>query len=119
MDKLQQQVDKRKIKVASTRIRHLIIKTFLLGSIVAIIIAATPFLFYLYEYVPDTKIWETTFCTYNSNYYESANVGIWVLMMKFVPLITFFNLVFYLSVIGGIMLFSANSNVFVSNHRCL
>ncbi|MFK7833155.1 MAG: hypothetical protein AB8B52_07755 [Winogradskyella sp.] len=61
-------------------------KKIFLGSIVAVLIAATPFLFYIYEYVPDTKIWETPFGTYNSNYYESANVGIWVLMMKFVPL---------------------------------
>lgn len=59
----------------------------LLGSIIATLIAATPFLFYLYEYVPDTQTWYTWLGTYNSNYYQSANVGIWVLMMKLVPLV--------------------------------
>lgn len=57
------------------------------GSIVATLIAATPFLFYLYEYVPDTETWNTWFGTYHSNYYQSANVGMWVLMMKLLPLI--------------------------------
>lgn len=58
-----------------------------MGSIVATLVAATPFLFYIYEYVPDTKTWDTFIGTYHSNYYKSANVGIWVLMMKFVPLL--------------------------------
>ncbi|RCW90758.1 hypothetical protein [Winogradskyella arenosi] len=58
-----------------------------MGSIVATLVAATPFLFYIYEYVPDTKTWDTFVGTYHSNYYKSANVGIWVLMMKFVPLL--------------------------------
>ncbi|MCB0399025.1 MAG: hypothetical protein KDD26_05255 [Winogradskyella sp.] len=59
----------------------------IIGSIVATVIAGTPFLFYIYEYVPDTPTWETFFGTYKSNLYQSANVGIWVLMMKFVPLL--------------------------------
>jgi hypothetical protein len=85
MDRAQQTLTKEKLKLHPTD------KTFnnqkiLLGSIIAIMIAGTPFLFYIYEYVPDTKTWETVFGTYHSNYYESANVGIWVLMMKFVPL---------------------------------
>ena len=57
------------------------------GSIIATLVAGTPFLFYLYEYVPDTKIWETPFFIYNSQYYESANAAMWVLMMKFIPLL--------------------------------
>ncbi|MEP5254140.1 MAG: hypothetical protein ABJQ39_03695 [Winogradskyella arenosi] len=61
-----------------------------MGSIVATLVAATPFLFYIYEYVPDTKTWDTFVGTYHSNYYKSANVGIWVLMMKFVPLLLSF-----------------------------
>ena len=62
-------------------------KRILLGSITATIVAATPFLFYLYEYVPDVEIWETPFFTYHSGYYQSANATVWVLMMKFVPLL--------------------------------
>ncbi|MCA0153011.1 hypothetical protein [Winogradskyella vincentii] len=59
----------------------------LTGSIVATIVAATPFLFYLYEYVPDTQEWDTIFGKYYSIEYESANVAMWVLAMKFVPLL--------------------------------
>jgi magnesium-transporting ATPase (P-type) len=57
------------------------------GSIIATLIAGTPFLFYLYEYVPDTKTWETFLFTYESNWFEDASTGIWVLMMKTVPLL--------------------------------
>lgn len=59
----------------------------LIGSLLATLVAATPFLFYVYEYVPDTPIWETWFFTYQSNFYQSANTGMWVLMMKLVPLL--------------------------------
>lgn len=62
----------------------------ILGTIIAVFIAGIPFLFYLYEYVPDTKTWETFLGTYHSNYYQSANAGVWVLMMKFVPFILSF-----------------------------
>jgi len=58
-----------------------------IGSIIATLIAGTPFVFYLHEYVPDTKEWVTIFGTYNSNYFESANVAFWVLMMKIIPLL--------------------------------
>jgi hypothetical protein len=57
------------------------------GSLVATLVASTPFLFYLYEYVPDTEVWETSLFTYQSLYYQSANAAMWVLMMKFVPLL--------------------------------
>ena len=60
------------------------------GSVIATLVAATPFMFYLYEYVPDTKVWETPLFTYNSLYYESANAAMWVLMMKFIPLLLSF-----------------------------
>ena len=58
----------------------------LIGSIVATLIAATPFLFYLYEFVPTQDKWETWFFTYESNNYQDANVAMWVLAMKVVPL---------------------------------
>ncbi|MBC3846235.1 hypothetical protein H8K90_07585 [Winogradskyella echinorum] len=59
----------------------------LIGSIVASFVAATPFLFYLYEYVPLEAEWETIFGTYKSIEYESANVAMWVLSMKVIPLL--------------------------------
>lgn len=61
-------------------------KKILSGSIVAIFIAMTPFLFYLYENVPEEKIWKTFLFTYESNFYEDASIGIWILMMKIIPL---------------------------------
>lgn len=62
-------------------------KGLLLGSIVATIIAATPFIFNLYESVPDVQVWDTFLFTYDSNYYESANVVAWTIMGKVVPII--------------------------------
>jgi hypothetical protein len=55
-------------------------------SIVAILIAATPFIFYSYECFPDQKIWETSFFTFNSNFYESVSTFMWVFIQKFVLL---------------------------------
>lgn len=86
MDKLHSKLTKENLKFQrgdkKSNTRKII-----MGSIVATLVAATPFLFYIYEYVPDTKTWDTFIGTYHSNYYKSANVGIWVLMMKFVPLL--------------------------------
>ncbi|MFC5045735.1 hypothetical protein ACFSTE_19465 [Aquimarina hainanensis] len=57
------------------------------SSTIAIIIAFIPFLFYISDIFPEGKIWETSFFTYQSKYYESVHVFIWVLMGKFIPLI--------------------------------
>ena len=62
----------------------------ILGSIVATLIAITPYIFYSYESVPDEKIWDTFLFTYRSIYYESANVAFWVMMGKIVPLFLLF-----------------------------
>ena len=87
MEKLQHKLTKERLeKFRQTDKKSYNLKI-LKGSIVATLIAGIPFLFYLYEYVPDTAEWETFLGTYKSNFYGSANVGIWVLMMKFVPLI--------------------------------
>ena len=62
-------------------------KRIFVGSIVATVVAATPFLFYLYEFVPDTQEWDTIFGQYKSIEYGSANVAMWVLAMKVIPLL--------------------------------
>ena len=62
----------------------------ILGSIVATLIAITPYIFYSYESVPDEKIWDTFLFTYNSGYYESAIVSVWTMMGKIVPLFLLF-----------------------------
>lgn len=62
----------------------------ILGSIVATLIAITPYIFYSYESVPDEKIWHTFLFTYRSGYYESAIVSIWTMMGKIIPLYLLF-----------------------------
>ena len=62
----------------------------ILGSIVATLIAITPYIFYSYESVPDEKIWHTFFGSYRSGFYESAIVSIWTMMGKLVPLYLLF-----------------------------
>jgi hypothetical protein len=54
---------------------------------VAILIASTPFIFYFYEYAPETKVWNNWLFTYESGFYEDAKIGLWSILMKLVPLI--------------------------------
>lgn len=61
-------------------------KYLLTGSILAIIIAFSPYLFYLYEVFPDGPVWETSFFTYKSLYYESMVAAAWTYLGKVVPL---------------------------------
>jgi len=61
-------------------------KSLIIGSIVATLIAATPYLFYLYESVPQEKVWDTFLFTYESKYYENVFVLAWTLTGKVVPL---------------------------------
>ncbi|MFH6769277.1 hypothetical protein V8G56_11055 [Gaetbulibacter aquiaggeris] len=62
-------------------------KSIIVGSIIATIIAMTPYLFYLYESVPDVKVWHTFLFSYNSGFYESAYTSMWVLTSKGIPLL--------------------------------
>ncbi|MGJ5640808.1 hypothetical protein I3217_01655 [Formosa sp. S-31] len=62
----------------------------MLGSIIATFIAATPYLFYLYESVPDTKIWDTFLFTYDSKFYGSVYVVAWTITGKIIPLLLMF-----------------------------
>lgn len=61
------------------------LSSLLTGSIVALLIALSPFIFYSYSSFPEGKIWETFLFTYKSNYYQSVYVTAWTLMSKFVP----------------------------------
>lgn len=65
-------------------------KSLIIGSIIATIIAITPYLFYLYESVPDTPVWDTFLFTYHSGNFQSANVAFWILASKFIPLLLLF-----------------------------
>ncbi|MGM5471407.1 hypothetical protein ACS386_14100 [Flavobacteriaceae bacterium LMO-SS05] len=65
-------------------------RSLILGSVVATLIATTPFLFTIYESVPATKVWNTFLFTYNSNWYENAQVAAWTMSNKLIPLYLFF-----------------------------
>ncbi len=65
-------------------------KSLIIGSIIATFIAATPYFFYLYESVPDIKVWDTFLFTYKSSYYESVFVLAWTLVSKLIPLMLLF-----------------------------
>lgn len=65
-------------------------KNVVYGSIIATLVAITPYLFYLYESVPETEVWDTFLFTYNSGYYNNATVAIWVLLGKIIPLYLLF-----------------------------
>jgi len=58
----------------------------LLGSIIAFLIAFSPYLFYLYEIFPDGPVWENSFFTYESKYYQSVLTAAWVYLGKITPL---------------------------------
>ncbi|WP_345276204.1 hypothetical protein [Litoribaculum gwangyangense] len=62
-------------------------KSLINGSIIATVIAATPYLFYLYESVPDTQIWSTFLFTYDSMSWESAQWAMWIFTGKAIPLL--------------------------------
>ena len=61
-----------------------------LGSILATLIAITPYLFYLHESVPNQQVWSTFLFTYDSKGWEDANYAMWVLTGKIVPLFLLF-----------------------------
>lgn len=60
------------------------------GSIIAVFIAFSPYLFYLYEIFPNGPIWETSFFTYESKYYEDVLTAAWTYLGKITPLFLLF-----------------------------
>ena len=58
----------------------------LTGSIIAFLIAFSPYLFYLYEIFPDGPVWENSFFIYESKYYMSVLTAAWVYLGKITPL---------------------------------
>lgn len=82
MDRLLQKLTKEQSKY-----QHTDKKSILLGTIIGVCLAASPYLFYLYEGVPDAKIWDTFLFSYESNFYGNVNTAMWVLTGKVIPLI--------------------------------
>jgi len=61
-------------------------KFLLLGSLIAILIAISPYLFYLYEIFPSGRVWENSFFTYESKYFENVMTAAWTYTGKVTPL---------------------------------
>ena len=85
MDKQQVKLTREQLKSQEAD-RTSIKKSFFLGSILSTLIAGSPFLFYLYNYVPETADWETFFFTYHSGFYENAQTAMWMLSGKVITL---------------------------------
>ncbi len=62
----------------------------LLGSIIALSIAFSPYIFYLYEIFPNGPVWENSFFTYESKYYEDVLTAAWTYLGKITPLFLLF-----------------------------
>ena len=60
------------------------------GSIIATFIAIVPYLFYLYESIPEGKVWDTFLFTYTSDYYSDVNYVGWIFTGKAIPLLLLF-----------------------------
>ena len=58
----------------------------LLGSIIALLIAFSPYIFYLYEIFPSGPVWENSFFSYESKYYLDVLTAAWTYLGKIVPL---------------------------------
>ena len=81
-------MDKLKLKSTkeSLKSQRIIRKNFIQGSIIAITLALTPYLFSIHESVPEERIWNTFLFTYDSKTWENANLVMWILTGKIVPL---------------------------------
>jgi len=82
MDRLQQKSKNTSLKYQST-----VKASFKQGTLIAIILAITPYLFSLYESVPSIKVWNTFLFTYDSKVWLDANLVMWILTGKAVPLL--------------------------------
>ncbi|MBD0831943.1 hypothetical protein [Aestuariibaculum sediminum] len=79
-----------KSKDGESKFHRLDKKSLIIGSIIATLIAMTPYLFYLYESAPDVQVWETFLFRYDSKYYGSIFVLAWTLTGKIIPLFLLF-----------------------------
>ncbi|MGK0376438.1 hypothetical protein [Patiriisocius sp. Uisw_017] len=60
-------------------------KSLFIGGFVVLLIAASPFVFYLYKSFPEVKIWETSFFSLNTDFFSWFDFA-WYIVNKFVPL---------------------------------
>jgi hypothetical protein len=58
----------------------------LTGSLIIAFMLFVPYAFYLYNYFPNEKIYETSFFTFESKGYASVSTFMWLFFSKLVPL---------------------------------
>lgn len=61
-------------------------RSLFMGSIVATLIAISPYIFYLYNNFPEEPTWEVFIFSFNSPTYQDLNAAAWIFLGKFVPL---------------------------------
>ena len=86
-------MDKQKQKLRKTSKDHQTVKNtreIVVGSILATLIAITPYLFYLHKSVPETETWDTFLFTFESHFYQNANQAFWLITQKIIPLYLLF-----------------------------
>ncbi len=76
-----------KLKEELTQFRLTDKKSLIIGSIVATILAISPYLFYLYESVPATQVWDTFLFKFDAGLLEDSNYVMWMLTGKVIPLL--------------------------------
>jgi hypothetical protein len=81
MDKQQQKSLKRTDQSQRTTKKELVI-----GSVIATLIAITPYLFELHESIPEEPVWDTFLFTYESPYFGDVNYVGWIFTGKAIPL---------------------------------
>ncbi|MGB3608405.1 MAG: hypothetical protein WA775_12700 [Psychroserpens sp.] len=81
-------MDKSKPKSTSTNLKSQTKakQALIQGSIVAILLALTPYFFSIHESVPEQKLWDTFLFTYDSKAWENVNLVMWILTGKAIPL---------------------------------
>lgn len=106
-------------------------KNIVVGSIIGTLIATTPFIFNLYQSVPNEKIWNTFLFVYDSKYYESARVAAWTITNQLVPLMLLFIWFFtcrhwwYHSILVPIIMFvyqaieTLNSDLYITDQNLI
>ncbi len=75
--------EKSKSQVANKKNKN---RVLISGTLIALSLIISPYLYTLYDLFPDDIIWESPFDTYTSTYYESVNVAAWTLFGKLIPL---------------------------------
>ncbi|ETN95563.1 hypothetical protein SAMN04487906_2660 [Zhouia amylolytica] len=61
------------------------VKLISVGTLVAVLIAISPYVFYLYESLPLDNTWNTPFFDFKTDYFATIYMMAWVFMNKFVP----------------------------------